>query len=49
MFRIVITTLFVLVIAADFMIEVNRKHISVADVLIRGFMVLACAYLLQGM
>lgn len=49
MLRIVIATLFVFVIGADFIIEVGRKNINVADLIIRGFMVLACAYLFKSL
>lgn len=49
MFRIVIGVLFALVLVADFVIEVSRKDIRPADMLIRGFMVAAWGYLAQGM
>lgn len=49
MFRIVIGVLFAFVLVADFVIEVSRKDIKPADVLIRGFMVVAWGYLAQSM
>ena len=49
MIKTVVAVLFVLVLVIDFIAEVNRKHINVAELLVRAFMVLACAYLMQGM
>ena len=49
MFKTVIAVLFVFVLSVDFVIEVSRKEVRAADLLIRGFMILAWAYLTQGM
>ena len=49
MFKIIIAVLFSLVLVVDFLAEVNKKNINVAELLVRAFMVVACAYLMQGM
>lgn len=49
MIKMIVTVLFALVLVVDFIAEVNRKRINVAELLIRAFMVVACAYLMQGM
>lgn len=49
MIKTIVAVLFVLVLIVDFVAEVNRRYINVAELLIRAFMVIACAYLMQGM
>ena len=49
MFKTIIATLFVMVLVIDFCASVVGKKIEVLDIIVRGFMVCACAYLLKGM
>ena len=46
MFKTVVAVLFALVLVIDFLGEVNNKNINVAELCVRGAMILACAYLL---
>ena len=48
MFRLIIAVLFVLVLVVDFMREVDRKKVQVADLLIRLFMIIGFAVLVKG-
>lgn len=48
MFRLIIAVLFVLVLVVDFMREVDRKQVQVADLLIRLFMIIGFAVLVKG-
>ena len=48
MFRLIIAVLFVLVLVVDFMREVDRKEVRVADLLIRTFMIVAFGILIKG-
>ena len=48
MFKTVVAVLFALVLCCDFIIEVGRKKVNAVDLLIRGFMILAAAYLFQN-
>ena len=46
MFKTIVAVLFALVLVIDFLGEVSNKNIDVAELCVRGAMVLACAYLL---
>ena len=48
MFKTIITALFSLVLVVDFLAEVSKKNINIAELLVRAFMVAAFAYLMQG-
>ena len=49
MIKTIVAVLFALVLVVDFIAEVNRRRINVAELLVRAFMIVACAYLMQGM
>lgn len=46
MLQAIAIVLFVTVLTADFVIEINREEIRPMRAIIRALMVLACAYLL---
>ena len=46
--KAIIAMLFILVLCVDFLSELDRKHPRVSDLLIRGSMIVACAYLFKG-
>lgn len=46
MLQAIIILLFATVITTDFIIEICREEVRPMRAIIRGFMVLACAYLL---
>jgi hypothetical protein len=48
MFRLIIAVLFVLVLVADFVRELDRKEARTADLLIRLFMIIGFAVLVRG-
>ena len=48
MFKTVITVLFSLVLVVDFLAEVNKKNINVAELLVRAFMVVAFGYIMSN-